>query len=133
MFSPDQHLVAREILEDHADALPERRLVPLLEVEAVEQDPAAGRAIQAGQQLDQRGLAGAVLADQGQALAGLDVQIDVRQRGRGGVGVDELHVLEADAVARARPRRRACRSSLAPAAPGIRTDSTDTDCPRTGR
>src|SRR3546814_209756 len=38
----DAHLVAREVLEDHADALQQRGLVPLLQVAAVEQD-AAGR------------------------------------------------------------------------------------------
>ena len=40
----DQHLVAREVLEDDADALAQRALVPLRQVEAVEQDAAGRRA-----------------------------------------------------------------------------------------
>src|SRR3546814_12526457 len=64
----DAHLVAREVLEDHADALQQGRLVPLLQVAAVEQDAAAVGRVQPGQPLDQGGLAGAVLADQRQRL-----------------------------------------------------------------
>src|SRR6185437_3928660 len=59
------HLVAREILEDHADTLQQGGLVPLAQVGAVEQDAAAVRRIQPRQQLDQGGLAGTILADQG--------------------------------------------------------------------
>src|SRR4029077_5452579 len=43
---PDQHLVAREILEDDADALAQRALLPCGEVLAIEQDAAGGRRIQ---------------------------------------------------------------------------------------
>src|SRR5690606_9012069 len=40
---PDPHLVAGEVLEDHADALAERLLVPVFEVATVEKDTAGGR------------------------------------------------------------------------------------------
>jgi hypothetical protein len=66
------------------------RLVPFLQVEPVQQDAAARGLVEAGQQLDQRGFARAVLPHQGQALARPHVQIDARQRGRGGAGIDEL-------------------------------------------
>jgi hypothetical protein len=45
---PHQHLVAGEILEYHADALAQNGLVPFLQIEAVEQDAAAGRACTTG-------------------------------------------------------------------------------------
>src|SRR5580698_8893588 len=56
----DQHLVAGEILEDHADALAQNGLVPILQIEPVEKDAAACRLVQPGEQLDQSGLARAV-------------------------------------------------------------------------
>src|SRR3546814_15295766 len=86
------------------------RLVPLLQIAAVEQDTAGVGRVQPGQQLDQGGLAGAVLADQRQRLAWTDVQVDVLQRRGVGAGVGEADVLEADAVAGVRALdRRALR------------------------
>ena len=81
MFSPTSQLVADEVLEDDADAPAQRGLVPVVEVEAVEHDAAAGRPVQAREQLDQRGLAGAVLADQRERAARADVQVDVVSAG----------------------------------------------------
>ena len=51
------------------DVPPEAVEVVLPEIHAVEQDPALGRVVEPGQQLDQRGLAGAVLAHQRDPLA----------------------------------------------------------------
>src|SRR5262249_40217511 len=65
----DQHLVAREILEDDPDALTQRTLVPLCEVLAIEQDPPSARCIQARQQLDQRSFARAVFAHEREAAS----------------------------------------------------------------
>src|ERR1035438_5470129 len=48
----DHHLVARKILENHADAPPQRALVPFAKIHAVEQDAPARRRIQPRQQLD---------------------------------------------------------------------------------
>src|SRR3546814_14264488 len=73
-------------------------------------DAAGVGRVQPGQQLDQGGLAGAVLADQRQRLAWTDVQVDVLQRRGVGAGVGEADVLEADAVAGVRALdRRALR------------------------
>src|SRR5690606_20236586 len=83
----DHHLVAREVLEDHADPLAERALVPLLEIPSVEQDPAGGRPIEPRQELDQRRLPGAVLADEREARAARQMQIDVLERGRIRAGI----------------------------------------------
>src|SRR3984957_15399578 len=95
----DHHLVASEVLEDDADAPAQRGLIPLLQIEPIQEDSSPGGLVQAGEQLDQGGLARAVLPDQGEALPGPHVQIDVRQRRSGRAGIDELDVLEADAVA----------------------------------
>jgi len=51
-----------------------------------DEDPAASGTQQAVEMLDQGGLAGAVLADDGQEVAGLDAQIHSRQ-GWGGIVV----------------------------------------------
>ena len=87
-----------------------RGFVPFLQIESVEQNSALGRPVEPGQQFDQRGLAGAVLADQRQAFTGPHVQIDPRQRRRRRIGVDELDAFEADPVAGPRTDARGCRS-----------------------
>ncbi len=51
------------------------------DVEALEQHMSLGRPQQAGQQVDQRGLAGAVGADQGMPRAGLELEVDVARGG----------------------------------------------------
>ena len=66
-------LVADEVLEDHADAAPQGLGLPLLQGGAVQQDAALLGLVQAGQQLDEGGLAAAVVTHQGQLPAGLDV------------------------------------------------------------
>ena len=58
----------------------QRRRRPSRAGRAVEQDAPLGRLVEAGQQLDERGLAGAVLPDQRQALPARDEQVDVAQR-----------------------------------------------------
>ena len=52
----------------------------LAQVVAVDQQPAALRVVEARDQLRQRRLAGAGLADQGDRLAGRDVQVDPLER-----------------------------------------------------
>ena len=53
---------------------------PLAQVAAVERDPAARRLVEPREQLDQRGLARAVLADDRELAAGRDVQVDAVER-----------------------------------------------------
>ena len=98
----DQELVADEVLEDDADAVAERRDVPLGQVGAVEDDAAAGRFVEPGEELDERGLAGPVLSDQRQLAAGRQVEAHPLERGSIAAGIGEGDVLEADAVARLR-------------------------------
>ncbi len=79
----DRELVATEVLENDADALPQRLDIPVLQIESVEQNAPLGRVVESGQQLDQRRLARAVLADQREALPGADLQADVAQEPAG--------------------------------------------------
>src|SRR5690606_32918270 len=71
------------------------------EVGAIEGDAAAGRLVEPGQELDQRGLARAVLADQGQLLARTQVERDAGEGRAIAAGIGERDVLEGQAVSRA--------------------------------
>ena len=104
-------LAEREILEDGGDAERERvgragqrhRL-------AAEVDRAGGRLVHAGEHLDQRRLAGAVVADQGDDLAGMDVEIDVGQRRDGAEILGDAAQAAGSAAPGRRPvLRRCCR------------------------
>ena len=63
-------VVAHEVLEDDADVRAKREEVVLAQIVAVEQDAALVRIVEAREQLHERRLAGAVLADQRKHLAG---------------------------------------------------------------
>ena len=106
---PHGELVAHEVLEDDAEALVQAGQVVLAQVHAVEQHLPLRRVVQPREQLDQRRLAGAVQADQRDALAGLDVQVDVAQHIDVGAGVAERDVPELDALADGRGRGQAVR------------------------
>ena len=74
-------------------------LVPVAQVAPVQEDAPLGRLVQARQQLDERRLAGAVLAHQRQALALGDEDVDVAQGPLVvGAGIAEADTLEADAL-----------------------------------
>ena len=98
-------MVAHEVLEDHADAGAHVVQVVVAQVAPVQQDPALVGVVQPRQQLHQRGLAGAVLADQRQHLARGELEVQPAQRPFLGVRIAEAHVLEREA-ARDRPRYR---------------------------
>ena len=71
----------REVLVDGVDPLRARVAHRVqLDLLAVEQDPALVGLVVAAQDLDQRRLAGAVVAEQPEHLALLEVQADVAQR-----------------------------------------------------
>ena len=76
-------------MEDHADVPAtvehERVLRERAEVPAADVDPAAGRSIDAAQQMQQRRFAAARLADEGQELARRHVEIEPVQ-GHDGLG-----------------------------------------------
>jgi hypothetical protein len=85
-----------EVLEDRRGVRPPGGDVHGGEREAVHHDPAGGRLVHAGEQLDQGAFAGAVLPDQRDRRARLEVQVDPVEHRRGGAGVDEPHALQGD-------------------------------------
>src|SRR5262249_45614883 len=91
----DDELIAAEVLEDDADATTQRIRVPFAQVQTVEEDAPLRRLVQSCEQLDERRLGGAVLADQCETLTGTDVQRDVAERGLFGAGIAKAHALEA--------------------------------------
>ena len=71
-----RQLEAHEVLEHGGDAAPPVVEVEPAQVDAVDLDRAAGRVVQPAQQLGQRRLAGAVLADDGQRPPGRDREVE---------------------------------------------------------
>ena len=69
MFSLRGHLEAHEVLEDDPDLAVKVGEVVLAEVDAVEQDLALGGIVETGDELDDGGLALAVLADERDAFS----------------------------------------------------------------
>ena len=78
----DVEVVAeREILVDDLDPEPGGVLRPVdVHLLPLEQDPAAVGGVGAGDALDERRLAGAVVADERHHLAGADLEVDVVER-----------------------------------------------------
>ena len=83
------------VLRDHADGGAEARLGDVAQVLAVDGDAALDDIVEAIEQARDGGLAGAGRADDGDGLAGRDLEADALEDGAIGVVV-ELHVLEAD-------------------------------------
>ena len=74
---------------------------------AVEDERALARRVEAGENLHQRRLAGAIVADDAQDLAGIDVEIHIAQRGDGAeIFVDAAGLETRDL----RPWLRRCRA-----------------------
>src|SRR5205807_7573843 len=71
-----RQLVVDEVLEHHRGSAPPLVDVDAGQVDAVGQDSAGGRLVQAGEQLDQRRLAGTVGTHDGQRPAGGDVEVE---------------------------------------------------------
>ena len=93
------------LAEHHADARDMAHAV-LVRHEAADLDPAARRPQDAGQDLDGRRLAGAVGADEGQQLAGLETERDIDQ------GVDLAPTPAHEAAQRAGQARRAFGNAI---------------------
>ena len=73
------------------------------QIDAVEQHPALGGVVEAGQQLGERGLAGAGRADHGDGLPGRERQVEAGQHLAAGA-VGEADAVEDDLAARAAGR-----------------------------
>ncbi|MDP9416816.1 MAG: hypothetical protein M3P48_03065 [Actinomycetota bacterium] len=83
--------------EQRGSTLPPAGHVHPAEIELIDQERPAGRAVEPAEELDQRALAGAVLADERDRRAGGEVQVDVLERRLRRAGVAEGDALERDA------------------------------------
>ncbi len=101
-----EKLEADEVLEADGDPLPPRRRLDLREVDAVRRDPAAGRLVEAAEELDERRLPRAVLADERDRGACGQLEIDGREDIDLGAGIAEREAVDADPVAEPRGRRQ---------------------------
>ena len=97
---PQGERVLGELLEDGGDAALPGPLVDLGQVDAVDRDAALRRLVEAAQQVHQRGLAGAVLPDDGQRLPGPDQEVEIGEDGPVGGGVGEGDALHPDGLDR---------------------------------
>ncbi len=88
-------LEADVVLEQHRHLGTPGVGVEVGQVDAVDGDAPPVRGVQAGEQLDQRGLPGAVGTDDGQALTGRDLEVEPGKDRAGGARVREVDRLEA--------------------------------------
>src|ERR1019366_6682003 len=86
------HLIAHEVLEDHADFPIEIFEVVFPQIDAVEKNLSGGRVIQPSHQLYDSGLALAVLADQRDALPRMQSEIEAVDHGTRGSGIGKRHI-----------------------------------------
>ena len=87
----------------------QREEVVVAQVVSVEQDAAFVRVVETRQQLDQRRLAGAVLADQRQHFAGVQREVQVAHRPALGARIAKADVLEREALADRHGKRQRIR------------------------
>ncbi len=84
------------LLRHDAEPVPEGGQVVVAHVDAVHEHGAAGDVVEAREQFDQCGLPGAGLADEGDGLAGRQLERDAADRVGGVRAVAEPHVAEGD-------------------------------------
>ena len=113
-----RQVVADEVLEDHADVAAKAVEVVVAQVVAIEQNPAFVRVVQPRQQLDQRRLAGAILADERDDFAAAKGEGQMPHRPALRARVNEANVFEHEPLAH-RPLETAARAARtrSPAAP----------------
>ncbi len=93
------------VLRDQADVAAQRPQRHVADVEVVDEDGPVGHVVEARQQVDERRLARAAEADDGDDLAGIDPERDaVEHRPPFAVGVGEADVPELDAAHGTRQR-----------------------------
>src|SRR5262249_39439517 len=95
---PGTQLEPEEVLIRPREPAPPSVRRDAREVDAVDEDAAAGRRVELRQQLDQGRLAGAVLPHDGDDRTGRQGEVDVREDGCAGARVREGDVVEPDAL-----------------------------------
>src|SRR5262249_33257613 len=91
-----RELEANEVLEHRRHARPPHRDVERAEIDAVDLDRARLGVVEPAEELSERGLTRAVLADDGQRAAGRDLQVQSLEHGLNTGGIAEREVTEAD-------------------------------------
>src|SRR5262249_40989347 len=89
-----EQIVMNKILEDDTEGAAHGVEIVFTQIHAVEQDPSLRRIVEAGKKLGQRGLAGAVLADQSDFFSGSDAQIHMTQSPGIALWILEAYILE---------------------------------------
>ena len=107
-----RQLVVLKILENDASSGTPVGRIKLVERDAVDRDAPGDRPVQTQQQLEERGFAGAIVANQGERSSHRNAEIELIQNWTVGVRIGEGHALEADALCRGAGRRRRARSGL---------------------
>ena len=93
------------VLQDHAEILPEAVARDTAHIVPVDGDRAAVHVVKAHEQIDERRLAAARRADDGDALAGADIEVHILEQRRLR-HVAERHMLQRDAARHVRERFR---------------------------
>ncbi len=97
-------IVVDEILENDPDLFVQLLHVVIAQVHSIQQNHAGSRIVQAGQQLHERRLALAILADQCDVFAWRDAEIQILQHQAIGSWIVEAHIAKFKSIAD-RPRR----------------------------
>ena len=92
------HLVAHEVLKDDADFRVQIGQVVFAEVNAIKKNAAFARIVETCDQLDDGGLALAVLADQRDALSGAKGEIEVIENVPVGARISEGDIAELESA-----------------------------------
>src|ERR1700744_3959830 len=100
------HLVSHEILKNYPDLAVQVFQTVFAQVDAVEQDLSFGGIVEAGDQLDDGGLALSILADQGDPLANVQGEIEVLQDAPRAAGIGKRDVAKLKSLANGTGRRQ---------------------------
>ncbi len=106
------HFVAHEVLKDDADLGVQIGQVVFAQVDAIEQNLAFGRIVEARDQLDDGGLSLAVLADQSHALSGAEREIEIAENAPVRAWIGERDVAKFKAAHDRARRGQAVRLSI---------------------
>lgn len=95
----EEHVVTHVVLEDDADLAAQGVDGIVAEIDTVEEDDAVVGIVEAGEEFDEGGFAGAVFADKGEALLRVEAEAEVAEGEAAGAGIAEGDVAELKAGA----------------------------------
>ena len=95
----EAQVIADEVLENDANRAAHRLEIVVTQIDPIEQNAPFRRIIQPCEQLDERRLPGAVLANEGDALARMQAEVHMPQRPGVAAGVAKTDVFEHQSLA----------------------------------